>query len=136
DGHDRVGQIRRVVLIAAATQQEHVDPLAVLELVRDRAGRRIDRLDHLADRVDVVPGGGGDEVVESLVGQRRPDDQDDEQRGDDRRWHRPGQAIGDAIAGPPGLPGPGPRHEHRDFNNAEPQTAVTGAGRWWAKGWP
>ena len=76
DGHDRVGQIGRVVLIAAATQQEHVDPLAVLELVRDRAGRRIDRLDHLADRVDVVASGGGDEVVESLVGQRRPDDQD------------------------------------------------------------
>src|SRR5260370_42014913 len=53
--HDRVGQIWSVVLITAPTDQGYVDLLAVLQLVRDRARRRLDRLHDLADRIDIAP---------------------------------------------------------------------------------
>ncbi len=113
DGHDRVRQVGRVVLIAAHPEQQDVDLLAVLKLVRDRALRRLDRLHDLTDRVDVMPRGRGDEIVNALVREGGADDHRQQEDGRDRRGDRPGQAVGDVVAGSPG-PRPGPLHAHGD----------------------
>src|SRR3984893_1699977 len=111
--HDGVGQLRRVVLVPAATKQKNVYRLTVLELVGDGPLLRLHRLYDLADRVEVPPCGGCQEVVDSLVGEGGRDDDDQEnERGNDRR-DRPGQAVGDVVAGSPG-PWPGPLHRHGD----------------------
>src|SRR6266853_1434604 len=112
-GHDRIGQVRRVVLLAAAAEQQDVDLLAVLQLVGNGAWRGLDHLRDLADGIDVPPGRGRDEVIEALVGEGRGDDHDQEHKRANDRRNRPGQAVGDVVAGSPG-PWPGPLHAHGD----------------------
>ena len=132
--HARVGQVWGVVLVAAPAKQKDVDPLAVLQLVCDGARRRLDRLDDLAQRIEVLPGDPGHEVVEPLIGQGCAHEDEHQQGGNDQRRDRAGQAVGDVIARSPG-PWPSPTHAHGDssvqaLRNGDQTQIVTRAGLW------
>src|SRR5260370_42602197 len=81
------------------------------------------------------PSRGRYEVVDAFIGEGRGHDHDHKKEGANDRRPRPGQAVGDVVAGSPG-PRPGPLHRHGDSTlqdqswNGDRRAGVTQPPRW------